>query len=74
VPLATVERGAHWLLGEMLVFLMPIMVALFWHGEFVGWLGLKILATVLVGTVGVMVTTAVSVDCLYRWRTRHDAP
>lgn len=72
LPLATVSRGATWLLGEMLVFFMPVMVALFWHREFLGWLGLKILIAVLVGTLGVMLTTSVSVDLLYRLRTRHD--
>ena len=64
----TVRRGARWFLGEMLLFFVPAVLALLDHPEFLGSLGLRILAVIVLGTVTVMVVTAAFIDLCYRWR------
>lgn len=68
---ASVRLGARWLLAEMLLFFVPAVMAVLDHREFVGLLGLKIAVVIIAGTVMVMASTAITVDLLYRWRTRH---
>ncbi|MFG1478188.1 CidA/LrgA family protein [Xanthobacter sp. V4C-4] len=68
-----VRRGASWLIAEMLLFFVPAVMAVLDHREFVGVLGLKIVAVILVGTVLVMGGTALTVDLCYRWRARREA-
>ncbi|MFG1411699.1 CidA/LrgA family protein [Xanthobacter sp. VTT E-85241] len=68
---ANVRLGAYWLLAEMLLFFVPAVMAVMEHGEFVGTLGLKIGAVILIGTVAVMGTTALIVDFAYRFSLRH---
>ncbi len=70
-PIA-VRRGAYWLIAEMLLFFVPAVMAVLDHHEFVGLLGLKIVAVILVGTVLVMGGTALTVDLCYRWRARRE--
>lgn len=67
-----VRRGARWLIAEMLLFFVPAVMAVLDHREFVGLLGLKIVAVILVGTVLVMGGTALTVDLCYRWRARRE--
>lgn len=71
VDLRSVRLGAYWLLAEMLLFFVPAVIAVIDHQEFLSPLGLKIGLVILVGTVMVMTTTALTVDLLYRWRMRH---
>ncbi|MDH1302191.1 CidA/LrgA family protein [Achromobacter sp. GD03932] len=66
-----VHRGASWLLGEMLLFFVPAVMSLLDHREFLGVLGLKLLAVILLGTVLVMAGTALTIDLCYRWMNRH---
>ncbi len=68
VSLTSTRRGARLLLAEMLLFFMPAVLAVLNHHELIGWLGLKVLAVILAGTVTVMSMTALSVDLCYRWR------
>jgi len=71
------RRGAQCLLADMLLFFVPAVPAVVEHGEFVGILGLKILAVILVGTVAVMAATALTVDACHAWmlrRARTGAP
>ncbi|WP_394059246.1 CidA/LrgA family protein [Xanthobacter variabilis] len=70
-PIA-VRRGAYWLIAEMLLFFVPAVMAVLDHHEFIGLLGLKIVAVILVGTVLVMGGTALTVDLCYRWRARRE--
>jgi len=70
---AAVRRGASWLLAEMLLFFVPAVMAVLDHREFIGLLGLKVAAVILVGTVLVMGGTALTVDLCYRWRARQEA-
>ncbi|MGO4704338.1 CidA/LrgA family protein [Microvirga sp. 2MCAF38] len=67
----SVRRGAYWLLAEMLLFFVPAVMAVLDHHEFVGLLGLKLLAVIVVGTTLVMGGTALTVDLCYCWRVRH---
>lgn len=72
VSLFSLRRGANWFLAEMLLFFVPAVLAVIDHREFLGLLGLKVLAVILTGTAAVMATTALTVDLCYRWRVRHD--
>lgn len=66
-----VRRGSNLLLAEMLLFFVPAVMALLDHGEFIGLLGLKLLAVIVLGTVMVMGATALAIDACYRWTSRH---
>lgn len=68
-----VQRGASWLLGEMLLFFVPAVMSLLDHREFLGVLGVKLLAVILLGTALVMAGTALTIDLCYRWMNRHAA-
>ena len=68
-----VQRGASWLLGEMLLFFVPAVMSLLDHREFLGLLGIKLLAVILLGTALVMAGTALTIDLCYRWMNRHAA-
>ncbi|MDR3580939.1 MAG: CidA/LrgA family protein [Oryzomonas sp.] len=66
-----VRLGAEWFLAEMLLFFIPAVPAILNHHEFLGWLGLKVLVVILVGTAVVMIVTALVVDVCFRWNSRH---
>jgi holin-like protein len=68
------ERGAGWLLGEMLLFFVPAVVALMAHPEFLGLTGLKVLAVIVGSTLLVMLATALTVDLGMRWMSHHARP
>ncbi|MDR3511439.1 MAG: CidA/LrgA family protein [Caulobacteraceae bacterium] len=70
--LSSVRRGAEWLLAEMMLFFVPAVVAVVKHHELLGWLGLKILAVILLGTVAVMAVTALTVELCCRWNPGHE--
>lgn len=70
---ATVQRGAEWFLAEMLLFFVPAVLALLDHGEFLGIVGLKVIAVILIGTVLVMGITAMAIDLGYRLMMRRGA-
>lgn len=72
ISLASMRRGANWLLAEMLLFFVPAVLAVIDHGELLGLVGLKILVVILAGTAAVMGVTAFTVDLAYRWRSRHE--
>jgi holin-like protein len=61
----TVRRGAQWYLAEMLLFFVPAVLAVLDHPEFLGLLGLKILAVIVLGTLTVMTVTAGAIDLCY---------
>lgn len=65
------RRGAEWLLADMLLFFVPAVLAVLDHREFLGVLGVKLLAAVLAGTLLVMGGTALTVDLCCRL-VRHD--
>jgi holin-like protein len=63
---ASLRQGANWFLAEMLLFFVPAVLAILDHREFLGLLGLKILAAILLGTTTVMVATALAVELCFR--------
>jgi len=67
------SRGAHWLIGEMLLFFVPAVMAITQHRELLGDMGLKLLGVIVVGTVLVMTGTALVVDACVTLRHRHAA-
>lgn len=62
LSLLSLQGGARWLLAEMLLFFIPAVPAVMEHREFLGMVGLKVLAVILVGTLVVMLATAFVVD------------
>lgn len=64
----SVRRGAQWLLGDMLLFFVPAVLAVMNHRDLLGVIGLKLLAVILVGTAAVMVVTALTVELCMRAR------
>ena len=70
VGVASMQRGAEWFLAEMLLFFVPAVLAVLDHGEFIGIVGLKVLAVILVGTIIVMGVTAIAIDIGCRLMTR----
>ena len=70
IRLSTMRRGAYLLLADMLLFFVPAVLAVLDHSEFLGIVGLKILAVILAGTLMVMCMTALAVDLGYRLMLR----
>ena len=66
------RRGAQWLLGDMLLFFVPAVLAVLEHREFLGLIGLKILCLIVLSTALVMVVTASVVDACCHWRECRD--
>lgn len=67
----SVRRGANWFLAEMLLFFVPAALTIINHPEFLGLTGLKILFVIVASTVSVMIVTALAMDLVYRWSSRH---
>ncbi len=63
---SSMKRGSSFLLADMLLFFVPAVLAVLDHSEFLGLVGVKILAVILIGTVTVMSATALAVDFGYR--------
>lgn len=60
--------GVSRLLGHMLLFFIPAMMAPLAHHELFGLIGLKILAVILLSTVSVMLSTGLIVEACFRRR------
>lgn len=66
IRLPSLQRGADWLMAEMLLFFIPTVPVLIDHPEFFGMLGAKLLAAVLIGTALVMLATGCIVELSVR--------
>lgn len=66
LPLGTIKLGAEWLLAEMLLFFVPAVVAIIKYIELFRHEGVRLVAVIVLGTVMVMIATAVAVD--WAWR------
>jgi len=64
------ESGATWLLREMLLFFIPVFVAIIQYPDLMKQHGLGILFVIVVSTICVMVTTAIAVDVAWRLERR----
>jgi len=71
---AALRKGSHWFIAQMLLFLLPTVASLLDHREFFGWLGFKLLAAVCLGTLTVMVVTALFMDICHRWLVGEAVP
>ncbi|MDX7834986.1 CidA/LrgA family protein [Aeromonas caviae] len=60
------SAGARWLLGEMLLFFVPAVVAVVNYQELLLQEGWRIMVVLIVSTVLVLGTTALVVDRVYR--------
>src|SRR5262249_42791376 len=74
VSLFALRRGAEWFVGDMMLLFVPAVVSILDHPEFVGRLGLELLAVIVLGTLSVMTVTAMTAKLVYLWRVRHDRP
>ncbi|WP_419784878.1 CidA/LrgA family protein [Pseudodesulfovibrio sp.] len=70
LPVSWISSGAGVLLDNLLLFFIPATMAVLKHPEFLGWVGLKVLAVVVLGVFLVMTGTAVAVDWHLSRRTR----
>jgi holin-like protein len=73
IRLSTMRRGANVLLADMLLFFVPAVLAVLDHSEFLGLVGLKVLAVIFAGTLMVMCMTALAVDVGYRLMLRMES-
>ncbi|MFZ5525168.1 MAG: CidA/LrgA family protein [Pseudomonadota bacterium] len=67
LPQGRIDAGAKLLLGEMLLFFTPPLMAVLNHPELLGWTGLKLAAIIVLGTLGVMLAVAAVVERAIRW-------
>ena len=63
--------GADWLIGEMLLFFVPAVVAVVQYAEIIRSHGFAILVVILLSTICVMVCTAIAVDIAWRFQARN---
>lgn len=63
-------HGAGWLIGEMLLFFVPAVIAIIQYPDLIRRNGLAILLVILGSTVCVMVSTALAVDLSWRLQER----
>ena len=73
LKLPTLKRGSEWLLADMLLFFVPAAMIVLDNPQLFGWLGLKLLAVVLFGTLLVMIATGLCVDLCWRLGERRRA-
>lgn len=71
MSLLSLKRGADWFLADMLLFFVPAVPAVLDHREFLGLLGVKVFAIILVSTSMVMMVTALTVELSFRLKVRH---
>ena len=71
LSIRSLALGAEWFLAEMLLFFIPAVPAVLNHQEFFGWTGLKILAIIILGTIIVIIGTAVVVDFSFNKLEKH---
>jgi holin-like protein len=69
---SSLQHGANWLLGQMLLFFVPAVPAVMDHRELLGVTGAKILVVILAGTAAVMASTALTVELFHRLASRRE--
>lgn len=62
----SVRRGAEWLIGDMVLFFVPAVLAILDHHELFGMVGLKVVCVIFGSTLAVMTVTGFTVDLCYR--------
>ena len=64
----SMRRGAEWLIGDMVLFFVPAVLAVLDHRELLGLVGLKVLGVILCSTIAVLAATGLTVDLCFRRR------
>ena len=64
----SMRRGAEWLIGDMVLFFVPAVLAVLDHRELLGLVGLKVLGVILCSTIAVLGVTGLTVDLCFRRR------
>jgi holin-like protein len=64
----SIRRGAEWLIGDMVLFFVPAVLAVLDHRELLGIVGLKVLGVILCSTTAVLGVTGLTVDLCFRRR------
>jgi holin-like protein len=64
----SMRRGAEWLIGDMVLFFVPAVLAVLDHRELLGVVGLKVLGVILCSTIAVLAVTGLTVDLCFRRR------
>jgi len=72
IRLSSLQRGANWLLAQMLLFFVPAVPAVMDHRELFGVTGAKVLIVILAGTAAVMASTALTVELFHRLASRRE--
>ncbi len=67
-----IERGANFFLSEMPLFFIPAIMAITVHSEIFTIVGVKILLVIFLGTLAVMLTSAVVVEIFTKESRRSD--
>ena len=70
---AALQLGAGLLMAEMLLFFIPALMSLLDYGALLREEGWRILLVIGCSTLLVMLATALTVELVFRWRTRHEA-
>lgn len=65
-----IADGAGWLLREMLLFFIPVVVAILQYRDLLAGRMLAILIVILGSTAAVMLATAITVDLVWRLTQR----
>ncbi|WP_130833400.1 CidA/LrgA family protein [[Erwinia] mediterraneensis] len=73
VPVKWVRSGANWLLGEMLLFFIPAVVAVVNYGDLLRLEGWRIGLVIAISTLLVLASTALVVDRVYQFEVARAA-
>ncbi|WP_066567300.1 CidA/LrgA family protein [Snodgrassella sp. CFCC 13594] len=68
LKLPQVEAGAHFILGELLFFFLPIIVAVVQYKDLFMTQGWQLVLSIVIGTILVMMSTALTLKYCYRIR------
>lgn len=69
IPVTALEAGAGLLIGEMLLFFIPPLMAVLRFRDLLAAHGAQLFGVIVVGTLTVMVGTALVVDRTLRWES-----
>ncbi|MCL1058826.1 CidA/LrgA family protein [Shewanella gelidimarina] len=71
VPEQTVSMGAAWLIGDLLLFFIPPVVAVIKYQALLEHFGLVLISSMLVASTIVLLGTAFTVDRLFKLERKH---
>lgn len=72
LPERFVAVGATWLLGELLLFFIPPVVASLHYAPLFEQYGVSLLLTLVLGSICVLLITGMVIDCVFRFEHRRN--